>query len=282
MLEKLNIKEIFKGFIQILLVIAAFYLFWKGFDLAKNSLNKTTEIGLTYATGVICLIFAFLTNFKTFKGLGVEAETWSQTQQEAEILVKNLKSLSVVVAEHTMTVARRLGRWGVYYSRPELLELSKRLEDELRKNGVDQIEIEKVKEAFHYQVTRDLFEPIVSSLNKKINEVIKERDEIIKKAFPNNHINDLDEHKRLLEKKKEAEGDLKNIRSLSEQKINEINYQDADKLWKSLINDLKSLTEEQKKILLDTELGEAFLDLERYCYKKEFRSQRRWLEGEVK
>jgi hypothetical protein len=77
------------GSMKIVLSGLAVLMLAGGFVLA--AFGNTASAGITYGAAVFCLIFAFLSRFKRFKGLGIEAELWEQKQEEAAALIDRLK-----------------------------------------------------------------------------------------------------------------------------------------------------------------------------------------------
>ena len=70
------------GFMQWSLFGCACVLFVAGIGLGFT--GEPGSAGVTLAAGVFCLIFAFLSQFKRFKGLGIEAELWEQKQESIQ------------------------------------------------------------------------------------------------------------------------------------------------------------------------------------------------------
>lgn len=73
------------------------------FAMLKVNDDKVAEAGGVALIAVMCFVFANLTRFKKFKGLGFEGELWEEKQQEAENLIERLKS---VVSIYTQEIIR--------------------------------------------------------------------------------------------------------------------------------------------------------------------------------
>jgi hypothetical protein len=105
-IENADLSVVVKGTV---FVVVAIMLLCGGFVLALR--ENVTGAGATYVAAVFCLVFAFLSQFKKFSGLGFAGETWERKMQEADELIARLKSLAVVVTEPLLMLIPRLGRW---------------------------------------------------------------------------------------------------------------------------------------------------------------------------
>ncbi len=72
-----------------------FYLFLQG--------GKVTEAGIVFGFAFLSFLYANLSRFKRFSGLGFEAELWEDKQKEASDLIDRLKH---VVAIYTSEIVR--------------------------------------------------------------------------------------------------------------------------------------------------------------------------------
>lgn len=73
--------------------------------------GKITEAAASFGIGFLSFLYANLSQFKRFKGLGFEAELWEDKQKEAEALISRLKN---VVSIYTHQIVRNnilRGRW---------------------------------------------------------------------------------------------------------------------------------------------------------------------------
>ncbi len=132
------LRDMFKG----LLAFLGFIAFCMG--LYQVHLGNLKNAGTAIGAGAIILVFAFLSQFKRFKGFGIEAETWEQTMEEAKDLIAELRQLSVLTAEHLLSVAVRLGRADTHLSRRERFELRQKIEKMLADSGIASEEIKRV------------------------------------------------------------------------------------------------------------------------------------------
>ncbi len=162
-------------------------------------LGKLAEAGTAIGGGAVMLIFAFLSQFKRFKGFGVEAETWEETMEEARDLVAELRGLSILTSEYLLSVAVRLGRWDSHLSRRERFELRQKIEKMLTEAGVSTDEIERVTyESKKYELI-DMASDICSLVRGYLEEAYpnqkKESSSEVREieAFVREHINTLPE-----------------------------------------------------------------------------------------
>ncbi|GEM_PF-2523902 len=141
------------------------------------AVDKNTGAGLTFTAGTLILIFSLLSKFKKFKGLGIEAELWEEKQEEAEKLISNLKSLSVVVSKPIGHLVTKLGYWNTALSREELYKIQNNLKDELEKNDISNAMIDEALMEFHLFNLRGLKGPMYSFMQEAIKNEIKKWEE---------------------------------------------------------------------------------------------------------
>jgi len=128
---------------QKVILIAAMILLICGVGLSY--LDKTGGATVKYADAVLCLIFAFLPEFKGFKGLGVEAKLLEKKIEETDVILGHLRSLSAPLAELLFTLVARLGRWDSAVPRQDRHRILGRFEDALRGLGVPDAERSQAK-----------------------------------------------------------------------------------------------------------------------------------------
>ena len=159
-----NIIEIIQIFLSIFF---AALLFCAGVVLGFES--KTAAAGITFTAAICCLIFSYLSRFKRFKGLGVEAELWDQTKDEAALLVKTLRSLATVVSEQLVVLSARTGRWDAAMSAREMFELTEKLNGILANIDVPYSERESTKAEYYRYAAIDMARPIIDMINRAIH-----------------------------------------------------------------------------------------------------------------
>lgn len=65
-----------------------------------------------FAMFFLCLIYGNVSRFKRFRGLGIEAELWEDTQKEAANLIDRLKNIVQVYTQEIVMMKVMSGRWG--------------------------------------------------------------------------------------------------------------------------------------------------------------------------
>lgn len=75
----------------------------------SSTRSKHSSLTIASALGfaVLFIALASVSKFKHFKGFGFDAETWSETQDEAKSLVDNLKSLSLITTKQLANLSVR-------------------------------------------------------------------------------------------------------------------------------------------------------------------------------
>ncbi len=183
--------------IRISILLFSIALFASGIALAFN--DKTASASVVMAAGVITLIFLYLSQFKRFKGLGIEAELWEQEMEEAEQLVSRLQGLSVAVSEPLMYMAARSGRWSSGIPRRKKFEMMKGIEAQLRDNGVPEQKIIAAMEEWHRFNLIDLSMDFRQAISDIAHEKIREIDQMTKqlsKPISGGDIKKVKEHQR--------------------------------------------------------------------------------------
>lgn len=106
---------------QIIIFIVSILLFSSG--VALGFIDNVGAATATYAAAVLSLIFAFLPEFKKFKGLGIEAELLDKKIEETDKLLKQLRDITTPIAEMLIASTARAGRWGASMPRSQKYEL---------------------------------------------------------------------------------------------------------------------------------------------------------------
>lgn len=87
-----------------------------GLVLVGNSLrliylDQMTSAGIVFGLGFISFIYANVSRFKRFKGLGFEAELWEDKQKEAAALIERLKDVVAIYSREVVLGRVRSNRW---------------------------------------------------------------------------------------------------------------------------------------------------------------------------
>jgi hypothetical protein len=158
---------------KFIMLIAGLGLFAMGAYLSLQ--DKTASASVTYTAGVLCLIFAYLEEFKRFKGFGFEAELLERKIEEAEDILKRLRTTSVPIAEMLFTLTARMGRLGSALPRRTRYKWMKEIERELRSIGVRDEQLDEAKRDWHLYNIFDLSRPIFNFFRQTLQEKIEEK-----------------------------------------------------------------------------------------------------------
>jgi hypothetical protein len=124
----------------------------------------------------LCLIYANVSRFKRFKGLGFEAELWEDKQKEAADLIERLKSIVQVYTNEIVMMKVMAGRWGggsVWPDRWALYEELVGQHDTLGQK-IDFLPLrEKVYRVMVFDAVASLFSPVQQALAKTKQEAHK-------------------------------------------------------------------------------------------------------------
>lgn len=254
---------------QIIIFIVAILLFGAGIWLGY--MDKTGVATATYGAAVLSLIFAFLPEFKKFKGLGIEAELLDKKIEETDKLLKQLRDITAPIAEMLVSSTARAGRLGSGMPRSQKYELMQRIESELKRCGVEESQLEKAKEDWHFYNTFDLASPIFEKINDKLRPIQQERVKAFNQFKQPITPEKSEEHKKLIENRNEVSKEIADLRDLRKIKNQE---RLAEQIRNSVSNSA-ALTDDEKATLAK-EIDEELRDLEHYIKYKEFRRLSVW------
>lgn len=144
--------------IRIALLIVSVGLFASGVFLSYR--DQTGSASVTYLAAILALAFVFLSQFKRFKGLGFEGELWENKMEEAEQLIGRLRNIIAALAEPTIQLATRSGRWDSAFSPRERQQLVRRIRQLFLENGIDEALIAGAVRDHHRITIIDLAEPL--------------------------------------------------------------------------------------------------------------------------
>lgn len=258
---------------RLAVLVAALGLFSSG--VALGFAERAGAATATFATGVLCLIFVFLPEFKKFKGLGIEAELLDRKLEEADRLLSQLRDLATPLAEMLFSNVARTGRWGSGMPRSQKYELIRRIENELRRCGVSDSQIDQAKQDWHFYNLHDLSSPVIAGIVKKLKEHVSVRDEklgAIKQPITPERRTEFDG---ALEFRNQAISERERASALYSLKEKAVV---GDKI-RQFINDSEVLEPAEKQELFETH-KEELKDIDYYAKHKEFRRLEEWLSGE--
>lgn len=253
------------------LIIASLALF--GFGLYFCCRGKP-EIKAIFAAGALCLVFAFLREFKYFEVYGVKAELLDKKIETADKTIARLEGLSRPMAELLFTLSARAGRWVSGIPRRDRYRMMEELESELRKIGLSDAEIEGAKQDWHrfnlYDLAEPVFDPVLARIETKRTEQNQRTDRL---SYPK--VVDTEAYNREVEHlwHISAEGKrLEMTRSLD----------NVDSVYRGLMSFLDTTDvftdDEKRQVLVD--IKEELEDLKYYSENKKFRRLEHWMQSE--
>lgn len=261
------------AFIRLLLLFVAIALLAGGGFLSYLD-SRAETAGLTYAAAIFAMIFAFLSRFKRFKGLGIEAEMWEEKMEQASELVKQLEKLSVATALPIFSIIPRLGRMDSSIPRRERHQIMERLEAVLKEAKIPKQQIEELKRTYHASNMQDQAVQVYEAANQMImakQSELSDESLSLKKPWSNE-----DEAKyKHLQTDKYVLGE--SGRSLSFIP-GHANWEEIPELLEDAIRSLPVFTEAEKLQFL-AENSESFEDIRHYAREKKFRRLAVWFDG---
>lgn len=255
---------------QIIIFIVAILLFVSGVGLGY--MDKVGAATATYTAAVLSLVFAFLPEFKKFKGLGIEAELLDKKIEETDKLLKQLRDITAPISEMLISTTARSGRFDSGMPRRQKYELIQRIEGELKKCGVEDPQLEQAKNDWNFYNTFDLATPIFEKITAKLKPILQEREKALQESKQPITPDRMDEHNRLIQHRNEVSKEIADLRDLRQIK----KQGHLVELITESISSSGAFSEEDKTSLTN-ELDEELRDLEHYIKYKEFRRLSVWL-----
>lgn len=257
-----------------LVLMAGFCIFAAGVVMSFKGLGA--EATGTYAAAVFCLIFAFLSRFKRFKGLGIEGELWEEKQEQAAALIDRLRRLAVATAQPILTMAPRMGRLGQHLKRGELHEAVRKIEFILREAGISENLIDNLKQDYHFttvfEMSREIERAITVKIHEKLNALGDEA--VALRHHPGDEVSA--EQVTII-------GQRRHDLSEAHRKLTFIppskDFEQTPAALEAAIAQLPEFSEEEKKAFFREHRAE-FEDLKYYAREKKIRDGSAWLAAE--
>jgi hypothetical protein len=139
-----------------------------GCGVVLTFLEKNVGAATTYGAAVFCFIFAFLPEFKRFKGFGVEAELLEKKVQEADAILQRLNGFMQPMSELLFTLVARSGRFGGSVPREDSYRIVNSLKEQLIGAGVPLGQITHSMREWHRINLFDMARPIASGVEKHL------------------------------------------------------------------------------------------------------------------
>ncbi len=104
-----NWERVLFSIVGLILLVYALHLIF---------VDQITNAGVVFGLGFFSFIYANVSRFKRFKGLGFEAELWEDKKKEAEGLIERLKDVVSIYTREVVLGKVKEGRWssGVKWS----------------------------------------------------------------------------------------------------------------------------------------------------------------------
>ncbi len=259
----------FRNVVRVLVAISGLLLLGMGVVLSYQ--DKLGGATATYGTAIVCLIFVFLSDFKRFKGLGIEAELLDQKIEEADELLARLRGITAPLAEMLFSLAARMGRWGTAIPRTQRHDFMTRIQRALAEAGVSPEELEQAKGDWHYFNAFDLCSPALQKISDAFHTKLKLRDREVS-AVPQPIGGDMmTEFNRRVARRQIVHVEI--------EKLSEIRKQsgslDLAARVRAIVSESPILDQKEKFELLNS-IDEELRDIEHYVKHREFRRPAVW------
>lgn len=183
-----NWQGVFFGAVGLVFLGFSFCRLWQE-DVAGGS--------ATFGMAFLCFIYANLSRFKRFKGLGFEAELWEDKQKEAAALIDRLKAKDAIYTEQIVRQNIMGGRLGSASSWEDNWRLFDRLVAEHEDLGQD-IDFSDLKADIDAVFLFDLTSYPYDPLHRQIAQGVQEASDLIQKEF-GSAVEDVEGHRKRTE-----------------------------------------------------------------------------------
>ena len=182
-----------------------------------NRLLNGDEAGgsATFAMAFFSFIYANISRFKRFKGLGFEAELWEDKQKEAEQLIDRLKAVVSVYTREIVMGRVKQGRWGDGADWSEHWSVYSELVEKHSDLG-QEIDFTDLKRSMDQYFVFDMVLRRVGEIRKPILDGCGKARKIIEKEF-GSPIKDSEGHSRRLGQLREVPEELENMFKIAQE-----------------------------------------------------------------
>lgn len=244
-----------------------------GAMLAYN--DKTASASIVFGAAIMCMIFLFLSQFKTFKGFGVQAELWEEKQVEVVKLLDSLRPATAELGRMIITMAARMGRVESTMNRTEMIETTKNIERLLKSLNVDPSEIEKVKTSYYKLTTLDIACEFIEAYDELLQEKLASTSDKIKGMSAGRGLDSGNrEYLELRERESGIENEINELHNV----WNIENIDDTYDALCKLVNSSKFIDSEEKQNLFSSK-HDQLEDLKYFIKYKEIRRPNVWYSG---
>ncbi|MGP3249907.1 hypothetical protein ACTVP2_07970 [Serratia marcescens] len=254
--------------IRCVIFILAVLLFVSGGVLSFS--DKVSAAGVNYGAGFLCLVFVYISQFKSFKGFGIEAELQEKID-EAEGILKRLREVTLPITNMLFILLSKQGRWSRPMPRSKQLEIINKIDAELGGIGAEHSRLEEAKKEWHSVNIYDLYEVVLQKIRPIFSEELKNRELKIKSLGSVITPEIYDEHSKAINHRNEVNNELAKFNESLERH----NETDVCNQFLSMVKESKVLQENRPSILDD--IKDEFDDLDYYIKYKKFRRLDVWL-----
>ena len=169
-------------------------------------LEKVTEAAVVFSLGFLSFIYANVSRFKRFKGLGFEAELWDDKQKEAADLIERLREVVSIYTREVILGKVTAGRWG---GKTDWASHWKLYDDLVNQHNAlgQKIDFTGVKKVMDDYFLFDMSMPEISRIREVTNKGKSAAREKITQEF-GTPVRDLEGHNRRWEQVREMPDDI--------------------------------------------------------------------------
>jgi hypothetical protein len=164
-----------------LFVISLIFLTFSIKFLLKSEVAGSTAAFVMF---FLCLIYANVSRFRRFKGLGFEAELWEDKQKEAADLIERLKNIVQVYTREIIMTKVMAGRWGGGSAWPDRWALYEELVGQHDTLG-QKIDFLPLKEKVYRVMVFDAVNALSSKVQQALSKSYSDINNAISKEFGN-------------------------------------------------------------------------------------------------
>lgn len=196
---------------RFLFSISGIIFLYVGFDMVFK--DRVVESSVVFGLGFFSFIYANVSRFKRFKGLGFEAELWEDKQKEAADLIERLREVVAIYTREIILGKVTAGRWsdGV-----EWTERWKLYDDLVRQHNVlgQKIDFSDVKKIMDDYFLFDMSMPEINRIRMTINKYKEIVNGLVHKEF-GNPVRDAEGFSKRMGQLAKIEDDIKNPLAIS-------------------------------------------------------------------
>lgn len=259
-------------YLRIIIFIIALGLI--GFGAFLSFEEKNTGAGLTYTAGILCLIFSFITSFKSFKGLGIKAELQNKLD-EADRIIKYLKEIAEPISEIALSSLSRIGFMRGPILRSEQYQLKNNIEKALKQIGLDDKRIYHIARDWHQFNLLVLTNPLVDRIKSELNNIQQSKTKQLEQFKSPISSDDKLEFDKIFKERQRVESEIELLKKV---RLN-IDIEDPDQHMLRFLSECETLSDQIKE-RIKRESSDTLEDLRYYKKNRDFRRPEQWFEND--